>query len=61
MDGDGTGVTVMGGGQERGTPRKLPRGPERDDSHPHEDIKKAACGKDESGDHCYCHHVDFLI
>ena len=61
MDGDGTGDTVMGGGEERGPPGKLPRGREGDDRHPHEDNKKAACGKDGSGDYCHCHHVDFLM
>ena len=50
MDGDGTGDTVMGGGEERGAPGKLPRDREGDDRHPHEHTKKAAC-----------HHVDFLI
>ena len=63
MDGDATGDTVMGGGEERGAPgpRKLPRDRAGDDRHPHEDIKKAACGQAGSGDHCHCHHVDFLI
>ena len=32
-----------------------------DDRHPHEDIRKAACGQAGSGHHCHCHHVDFLI
>ena len=61
MDGDGTGDTVMGGGEECGAPGKLPRDREGDDRHPHEDTKKVACGKDGSADHCHCHHVDFLI
>ena len=61
MDGDGTGNTVMGGGKEVGAPGKLPRHREGDDRHPHEDTKKAACGKAVSGDHCHCHHVDLLI
>ena len=61
MDGDATGDTVMGGGEERGAPGKLPRDRAGDDRHPHEDIKKAACGQYGSGDHCHCHHVDFLI
>ena len=61
MDGDGTGDTVMGGGKERGALGKLPQDREADDHHPHKDIKKAACGQAGSGDHCHCHHVDFLI
>ena len=61
MDGDGTGDTVMAGGKERGAPGKLPRDREGNDRHPHEDIKKAACGQAGSGHHCHCHHVDFLI
>ena len=51
----------MGGGEERGAPGKLPRDREGDDHHPHEDIKKVACGQAGSGDHCHSHHVDFLI
>ena len=61
MDSDGTGDTVMGGGEERGAPGKLPRDRAGDDRHPHEGIKKAACGQAGSEDHCHCHHVDFLI
>ena len=61
MDGDGTGDTIMGRGQERGAPGKLPRDREGDDRHHHHDTKKAACGKAGSRDHCHCHHVDFLI
>ena len=61
MDGDATGDTVMGGGEERGAPGKLPRDRAGDYRHPHEDIKKAGCGQAGSGDHCHCHHVDFLI
>ena len=61
MDGDGTGDTFSGGGEERGAPWKLPRDREGDDRHPHEDIKKALCGQVGSGDHCHCHHVDVLI
>ena len=61
MDGDATGDTVMGGGEERRAPGKLPRDCAADDCHPHEDVKKAACGQAGSGDHCHCHHVDFLI
>ena len=61
MDGDATGDTVMGGGEERAAPGKLPRDRAGDDRHPHEDIKKAACGQAGSGDHCHCHHVHFLI
>ena len=60
MDGDGPGDTVIGGGEERGAPGKLPRDREGDDRHPHDDTKKAACGKAGSGNHCHCHHVDFL-
>ena len=60
IHGDGTGDTVMGGGEERGAPGKLPRDCEGDDRHPHDDNKKAY-GKAGSGDHCHCHHVDFLI
>ena len=61
MDGDGIGDTVMGGGEERGAPGKLPRDREGDDRHPHKDIKKAACGQAGSGDYCHCGHLDFLI
>ena len=61
MDGDATGDIVVGGGGELGAPGKLPRDCAGDDRHPHEDIKKAACGQAGSGDHCHCHHVDFLI
>ena len=60
-DGDRTGNTVMGGEEERGAPGKLPRDREGDDRHPDPDSKKAACGKATSGNHCHCHHVDFLI
>ena len=45
MDGDATGDTVMGGGEERRAPTKLPLNREGDDRSPHEDIKKAACGQ----------------
>ena len=64
MDADGTGDTVMGGGEELGAPEKLPRDSqdrEGDDRHPHEDAKEAVCGKVGSEDHCHCRHVDFLI
>ena len=61
MDGDGTGNSVMGGGEERGAPVKLPRDHEGDKSHPHDNTKKVACGKAGSGDRCHCHHVVFLI
>ena len=61
MDGDVTGDTVMGGGEEGEAPGKLPRDYAGDDRHPHEDVKKAACGQAGSGDHCHCHHVDVLI
>ena len=58
---EGTGDTVMGGGEERGASGKLPRDCEGNDRHTHEDTKKAACGKAGSGDHCHCNNVDFLI
>ena len=61
MGGDGTGDTVMGGGEERGAPGKLPREREGDDRHTHDNTMKAVCGKAGSGDQCHCHHVDFLI
>ena len=64
MDSDGTGNTVMGGGEERGAPGNPPRDsrdPEGDDRHPHEDTKEAGCGKTRSGGPCHCWHVDFLI
>ena len=61
MDGDGPGDTIMGGGEERGAPGKLPRDREGDDRHRHENTKKAACRKAGIGHHCHCHHVDFLI
>ena len=61
MDTDGTGDTLMGGGEERGAPGKLPRDREGNDRNPHEDIKKTACRQAGGGDHCHCHHVDFLI
>ena len=47
MDGDGTGNTVMGGGEERGAPGGPPRDSrdrEEDGQHPHEDAKEVACG-----------------
>ena len=46
--GDGTGNTVMGGGEELGAPGKLPRDsrdPVGDNRHPQDDTKEAACGK----------------
>ena len=61
MDSDVTGDTVMVGGEERGAPGKLPRDPEGDDRHLHDNTKNAAWGKPGSGDHCHCHHLDFLI
>ena len=61
MEGDGIGDRVMGGGQEHGAPGKLPRDREGDDRHPDEDTKKVPCGQAGTGDHCHCHHVDFLI
>ena len=61
MDGDATGDTGKGGGEERATPLKLPLYCEGDDRHPHDDTKKKACRKAGSGDHCHCHHVNFLI
>ena len=61
VDLDGRGNTVMGGSKERGAPGKLPGDGVGDDRHPHEDIKKVACGQAGSEDHCHCHHMDFLI
>ena len=61
MDGDPIGDTVMGGGEERRAPGKLPPDRAGDDRHPQKDIKKVACGQAGSGDDCHCHHVDFLI
>ena len=61
MDGEWTGNTVMGAGEEHGAAGRLPQDREGYDCHPHEDTKKAVCGKAASGDHCRCHHVDFLI
>ena len=64
MDGEGTGDTMMGGGEERGAPE----GPSRDSRerdgdgrHPHEDAKEVVCGDGAREDHCHCPHVDFLI
>ena len=51
----------MGGGEERCAPGKLPRDRLGHSCHPHEDIKKAACGQAGSEDHWHCHHVDLLI
>ena len=42
-------------------PGKLPRDREGNDRHAHHDTKKRACEKAGSGNHCHCHHVDFLI
>ena len=61
MDGDRTGDTINGGGQERGAPRKLSWDGEGGDCHLHEDTKKTACRKTGGGDQCHCHHVDFLM
>ena len=61
MDGDTTGDTVMGGGEEREAPGRLPQDRAGHDRHPYENIRKAACGQAGSGDHCHCHHQDFLI
>ena len=61
MNGDATGDIVMGGGEEGGAPGKLPRDRAEDNRHPLKDIRKAVCGQAGSGDHCHCHHVDFLI
>ena len=61
IDDDGTGDTVIGGGEECGAPGRLPRDREGVDRHPDKDIKKAACRQAGSGDHCHCHHVHFLI
>ena len=51
----------MGGAEESGNLGKQPRVREGDECHPHDDTRKAACGKAGSGDHYHCHHVDFLI
>ena len=64
MDGDGSVNTVLGEGEEREAPGKLPRescDPEVDDRHSNQDIKEAAFGKAGSENHCHCHHVVFLI
>ena len=64
MDGDGTGDTVMGGGEERGAPGDPPRDSrdnEGDGPHSHEDTQEVACGDTVREDHCHCRHVDFLI
>ena len=63
-DGDGTGDTIVDGGQQRRAPGKAPRDSwdrEGDDRHPHEDAKEAVCGKTGSEDQCHCRHVNFLI
>ena len=63
MDCDGTGDTVMGGGEERGAPGGPPRDcrdREEDGRHPHEDAKEVACWDGARGDHCHCQRVDFL-
>ena len=51
----------MGVGEEGGATGKLPRDREGDDRHPQKDTKMAVCRQAGSGDHCHCHHVDFLI
>ena len=64
MDGDATGDTVMGEGEERGTPggsRRDGRDREEDGRHPHEDTKEVACEDGARENHCHCRHVDFLI
>ena len=64
MDSDETGNTVLGGGEEPGAPGKPPPESwdcERDDGHPQEDTKEAACRKAGSQNHCHCRRVDFLI
>ena len=64
MDGDRTGDTVMGGGEERGSlggPPRDGRNPYGDGQHPHEDAKEVACGDGAREGHCHCRHVDFLI
>ena len=63
-DGDGTGDTVMGEGQERGAPGgPLRDGGDREEDgrHPHEDAKEVACRDGAREDHCHCRHVDFLV
>ena len=64
MDGDATGDTVMGGGEDQGALGGPPgdgRDREEDGRHPHEDAKEVACGDAAREDHCHCRHVDFLI
>ena len=64
IDGDGTGDTVMGGGEERGPlggpPRDRPDR-DRDGRHAHKDAKEVVCVDGAREDHCHCRHVDFLI
>ena len=63
-DGDGTGDSVMGGGEERGASGGPPQDGwhrEEDGRHPHEDAKEVACGDGAREDHCHCRHVDFLF
>ena len=64
MDGDGTGDTVMGRGEEWGAPGDPQRDGwdrEGDGRHPHEDAKEVACGDTAREDDCHCRHGDFLI
>ena len=64
MDGDGTGDTVMGRGEERGDqggPPRNGREQEGDGRHPSEDAKEVGCGVGVREDHRHCGHVDFLI
>ena len=64
MDGDRTGDTVMGGGQERGAlggPLRDGRDREEDGRHPHKDAKEVTWGDGVREDHYHCRHVDSLI
>ena len=57
MDRDGSGDTVMGGGEERGAPGGPPRDgwdQEGDGQPPHGDAKEVACGDRAREDHCHC-------
>ena len=63
MDGDGTGDTVMGRGEERGAPEGPPRDSRDRDGdcpHPHQKAKEVVCRDGAREDHCHCRHVDFL-
>ena len=64
MDSDGTGDTVMDGGEERGAPGDPPsdsREFEEDGGHHHKDNIEVACGQTAREDNCNCRHMHFLI